>query len=64
MNGIVVPSPIIEMEPELLKNLVTETQETIAKDIPEKEISPRSFSIVDLWNIRKNSSSARRGFRR
>ena len=55
-------SSMVEMEPELIKSLVTEVKETIAIDIQEAEM-PKSFGIVDLWAIRRNSISARARFR-
>ena len=61
MNGNVMSS-LVQMEPELLKNLVAEVEETIADDLQEPVTPQRSFSIVDLWNIRRNSISARRRF--
>lgn len=63
MKGNVMPS-LAQMEPELLKSLVTEVKETIATDIGEVQRPVRSFSVVDLWNIRRNSNSARSRFRR
>ena len=62
MNGNVMSS-FVEMEPELLKILVTEAEETVATGIEESEMPDRSFSIVDLWNIRRNSNSARNCFK-
>ena len=62
MIGNAMPS-IIEMEPEVLKNLVKEVKETIATDIQFAKIPKRSFSIVDLWNIRRNSKPAGNRFR-
>jgi hypothetical protein len=62
MKGNVMPS-IVEMKPELLKSLETEVNETIADNMEESETPHRSFSIVDLWNIRKNSNSIRNRFR-
>ena len=61
MKGNVMSS-MVQMEPELIKNLVTEVKETIAIDIQEAEV-PKSFSVVDLWGIRINSKSARNRFR-
>ena len=57
MKGSVMPSKV-QMEPELFKSLVNEVKETLADDIQELELFNRSFSIVDLWNIRKKSISA------
>ena len=63
MIGNAMPS-IIEMEPEILRNLVKEVKETIAIDIQRPEMPQRSFSIVDLWNIRRNSKPAGNRFGR
>ena len=62
MKGIVMPS-MVHMEPELLKSLVEETQENIETDIQESETTVRSFGIVDLWNVRRNSVSASERFK-
>ncbi len=62
MKGNAVPS-LVKMDPELLKSIVTEVKETIAIDIEETDMPARSFSIVDLWNIRRNSKRARDRFR-
>ena len=62
MKGNVMPS-LVQMEPEVLKILVTEVKETIATDIGGVKKPIRSFSIVDLWNIRRNSNPARNRFR-
>ena len=58
MKSDVMPS-IVKMEPEVLRNLVEEVKETVAKNIqlPPK-VSRPGFGIVDLWNIRRNSRSA------
>lgn len=61
MKGKVM-SLMVKMEPELLKDLVTEVKETIATDIQMSEASNR-FTIVDMWNIRRNSVSAKSRFR-
>lgn len=61
MKGKVM-SLMVKMEPELLKDLVTEVKETIATDIQMSEASKR-FTIVDMWNIRRNSVSAKSRFR-
>lgn len=62
MIGNVMPS-LVQMEPELVNSLETE-KETTAIDIAETEMPDRSFGIVDLWNIRRISRSARNSFRR
>lgn len=62
MIGNVMPS-LVQMDPELLKSIVTEVEETIAMDIEKTDISVRSFGIVDMWNIRRNSKRAGDRFR-
>jgi hypothetical protein len=61
MKGNVMSS-MVQVEPELLKNLVTEVKETIATDVQECE-EPKRFTVVDMWNIRRNSVSARSRFK-
>lgn len=48
MNSNVTRS-VINMEPEELKELVTEVKETVARDLNEKQM----FSAADLWRIQK-----------
>ena len=56
MKNDVMPS-IVQMETETLRNLVREVKETVASiDLPLQK--KRSFGLVDLWNIRRNSRSA------
>ncbi len=47
----------VQMEPAILKNLVTEVRETVATDVQLKE-KKNSFGVVSLWNIRRNSRYA------
>ena len=63
MIGNVMPS-LVQMEPELSEGLLIEGKEPIADEVEEPEIPHRPFSIVDLWNIRRNSNSARNRFGR
>jgi hypothetical protein len=62
MKNDVMPS-IVQMEPEVLRNLVKEVKETVAKNIHLPKTSRPSFGIVDLWNIRRNARSAISRFR-
>lgn len=57
-----VTTAMVQMEPELLKNLMNEVKETIATEfkVPQK---PKQFGLVDMWNIRQNSISARERFK-
>ena len=57
MKSDVMPS-IVQMEPDVLKNLVKEVQETLAKDLVITRDSERTFTAADLWNIRRNARTA------
>jgi hypothetical protein len=59
MKTDVMPS-IVQMEYGELQQLVKEVKETVAKEIklPEPKAKP-TFGSVDIWNIRRNSKSAR-----
>jgi hypothetical protein len=52
----------VQMEPAILKNLVTEVRETVATGVefsqPRTNAREDSFSVVQLWNIRRNSRYA------
>ena len=62
MKNDVMPS-IVQMEPEVLKNLVKEVKETVAMNVQlPKSVKP-FFGIVDLWNIRRNAKTAMSRFR-
>jgi hypothetical protein len=57
-----VVQSIVQMEPQIFRNLVREVQETVATDLDlklrnSKEGNP-SFSILNLWNIRRNRRDA------
>lgn len=59
MKTDVMPS-IVQMEYGELQELVKEVKETVAKDIKVTELKTKSvFGSVDMWNIRRNSKSAR-----
>jgi len=55
MNSDVMHS-IVQMEPTILKQLVTEVKETVATDVEFTKENKPSFGIVNLWNVRKNRS--------
>ena len=55
---------IVQMEPRILRQLVTEVKETVATGIEYPKANKSSFSIVDMWNIRKNGRHAGRGRRK
>ena len=49
---------IVQMEPNILKRLVTEVHETVATDVAIPKAKKNSFGVVSLWNIRRNSRYA------
>lgn len=57
MNSDLVHS-IVQMEPNILKRLVTEVHETVATDVAFPKVKKNSFGVVSLWNIRRNSRYA------
>lgn len=57
MNSDLVQS-IVQMEPSILKRLVTEVHETVATDVAFPKAKKNSFGVVGLWNIRRNSRYA------
>lgn len=63
MNSDVMPS-IVKMDVDVLKNLLTEVKETVATVIQLPEEKKTSFSVVDMWNIRRNVKSASSRLRR
>ncbi len=59
MKGNVMPS-IVQIEAKELNQLVTEVKETVANDMIRNNGSAMtSFSVVDLWNIRRSVKTAR-----
>jgi hypothetical protein len=61
MKSDVMPS-IVQMEPDVLKNLVKEVKETLAKNIVLPADSERTFTAADLWNIRRKARTAQGRF--
>jgi len=57
MKNDVMPS-VVQMEPELLKRLVTEVKETVAVDMKVPQAKRSTLRVVDLWNIQRNVKSA------
>lgn len=55
---------IVQMEPDVLNKLVREVKETLATNLNLPEVKQRSFTIADMWNIRRNARSARSRFNR
>jgi hypothetical protein len=57
MKNDVMPS-VVQMEPELLKRLVTEVKETVAIDVQTPKAKRNTLKVVDLWNIQRSMRSA------
>ena len=57
MNSDVMHSRV-QMNPLILKNLVTEVKETVATDVVFSKSRNRSFGAVNLWNMRRRSRYA------
>jgi hypothetical protein len=49
---------IVQMEPQLLERLTKEVKETVATDVELTAKNKRSFGVIGLWNIRRNSRYA------
>jgi len=63
MRHDVMPS-FVQMEPEVLKSLLTEVKETVAKEVVMPVKTKSTFRVVDNWNILKQSRSASNRVRR
>ena len=48
----------VQMEPAILKQLVTEVKETVATEVAESKEEKSSFGLVDMWNLRKHGRYA------
>jgi hypothetical protein len=57
MKNDVMPS-IVQMDADELKTLLTETKETVATGFELNRVSNRSFSVADMWNIRRKAKSS------
>ena len=55
---------IVQMEPSILKQLVTEVKETVATGIEYPKTNKSSFGIVDMWNVRRNGRHTSGGRRK
>jgi hypothetical protein len=53
MKSDVMPS-IVQIEPNVLRQLMAQVNETVATEVDFAKTSRNSFSVVDLWNIRRN----------
>jgi hypothetical protein len=60
MKSDLAPSIV---EESILNNIV-EVKETVATGIKMANTSPRSFGVIDLWNIRRNARLASATVRR
>ncbi|MFM9909844.1 MAG: hypothetical protein ACKVOW_10870 [Chitinophagaceae bacterium] len=63
MKSDVMPSRV-QMEPGVLKTLMTEVKETVAKDYEMPKSAKPTFRAVNLWKIHRNSRLANGYFRR
>lgn len=63
MNSDVMPSRV-QMEAGVLKNLLSEVKETVARDYVENPNTKSTFSAAELWRIQKNSKLQNGLFRR
>lgn len=63
MKNDVMPS-IVQMDPDVLKTLLTEVKETVATNVNVKAGKKSTFRTVDMWNILKQSRSASSRVRR
>jgi hypothetical protein len=57
MQHDVMPS-IVQVDPDILKRLLAEVKETVANYIQLPAEKQKEFSVVDMWNIRRNAKSA------
>jgi hypothetical protein len=46
---------IVQLEPAILENFMTEVRETVAVNVTFSKSRNSSFSAAQLWNIRRNS---------
>ena len=63
MKHDVMPS-LVQVDPEILKALLTEVKETVANYIQLPTGKQKRFSVADMWNIRSNAKSASARVRR
>lgn len=63
MTSDVMPSRV-QMDAGVLKDLLSEVKETVARDFAMHQSAKQKFSAVDLWRIQKNSKLANGFFRR
>ncbi len=63
MKSDVMPS-VIRMDAEELQALTKEVKETVATDFQVDEAKKSSFTMVNMWNIRRDAKSASSMLRR
>ena len=54
----------IQVDPDVLKTLLTEVKETVANYIQLPAEREKEFGVVDMWKIRRNAKSASTQVRR
>ena len=54
----------IQVDPDVLKTLLTEVKETVANYIQLPAEREKEFGVVDMWKIRRNVKSASTQVRR
>ena len=54
----------VQLEKDILERLVTEVHETVATDVQfAKAKKTSSFGVLNLWNLRRNTRSARQAIK-
>ncbi len=61
MKSIIMPKTV-QLSDEIRKQLLQEVKETLATDIIMDQ--PKRFTIVDLWNLKRNRRTASDRMRR
>ncbi|PZR23287.1 MAG: hypothetical protein DI535_24405 [Citrobacter freundii] len=59
-----VMESFIQVDPDVLKTLLTEVKETVANYIQLPVEREKEFGTVDMWKIRRNAKSASSQVRR
>lgn len=63
MNSDVM-TPAVQVDPAIWQTLQAEVKETLAAEIAGEKSKKQSFSVVDMWNIRRQAKSSRHLIRR
>jgi hypothetical protein len=53
-----VVESLVQVDPEVLKTLLKEVKETVARHIQLPMERQKEFNTVNMWNIRRNAKSA------